>query len=94
VLDDPGGHLEPGDVLVCTATSPAWTRLLSVAGAVVTETGTLLSHAAIVAREFGIPAVVSVGSATTLLVDGSTVTVDGWQGTVADASPGPGGDQP
>jgi pyruvate,water dikinase len=94
VLDDPGGRLEPGDVLVCTATSPAWTRLLSVAGAVVTETGTLLSHAAIVAREFGIPAVVSVRSATTLLVDGSTVTVDGWQGTVTDASPGPGGDQP
>jgi pyruvate, water dikinase len=93
VLDDPAGRLDPGEVLVCTTTSPAWTHLLSVAGAVVTETGTLLSHAAIVAREFGIPAVVSVRSATTLLADGSTVTVDGGRGTVDDVPPGPGGDR-
>jgi pyruvate, water dikinase len=89
VLRDPSATMEAGDVLVCATTSPAWTHHLAVASAVVTETGNLLSHAAIVAREFGIPAVVSVTAATTLLVDGSTVTVDGSQGTVEDHSPSP-----
>lgn len=78
-----------GDVLVCATTSPAWTPLLAVAGAVVTETGGLLAHAAIVAREFGIPAVVSVPGATTRLVDGVTVRVDGRRGTIEAVPPLP-----
>ena len=78
-----------GDVLVCATTSPAWTPLLAVAGAVVTETGGLLAHAAIVAREFGIPAVVSVTDATTRLVDGVLVRVDGRRGTIEALPPQP-----
>ena len=85
VLHDPSEPVRRGDVLVCETTSPAWTHHLSLAGAVVTETGNLLAHAAIVAREFGIPAVVSVTGATTVLVEGSTVTVDGWRGTIEGA---------
>lgn len=85
---DPAGF-GAGDVLVCATTSPAWTPLLAMAGAVVTETGGLLAHAAIVAREFGIPAVVSVPGATTRLVDGATVRVDGRRGTIEAVPPLP-----
>ena len=89
VVRDPGDHggFGAGDVLVCATTSPAWTPLLAVAGAVVTETGGLLAHAAIVAREFGIPAVVSVADATTRLVDGVAVRVDGRRGTIEALPP-------
>jgi pyruvate,water dikinase len=74
-----------GDVLVCRTTSPAWTPLLARAAAVVTETGGMLAHAAIVAREFAIPAVVAADSAMTVLVDGRSVVVDGTRGTVSAA---------
>lgn len=74
-----------GDVLVCRATSPAWTPLLARAAAVVTETGGMLAHAAIVAREFGIPAVLAAEGAMTLLADGRPVVVDGTRGTVTAA---------
>lgn len=77
-----------GDVLVCRATAPAWTPLLALAAAVVTETGGVLSHAAIVAREFGIPAVLAVSDATTILSDGARVLVDGSAGTIAAAAGG------
>ena len=89
VVRDPGDHagFGAGDVLVCATTSPAWTPLLAVAGAVVTETGGILAHAAIVAREFGIPAVVSVADATTRLVDGVAVRVDGRRGTIEALPP-------
>ena len=89
VVRDPGDHPEfgAGDVLVCATTSPAWTPLLAVAGAVVTETGGILAHAAIVAREFGIPAVVSVADATTRLADGVAVRVDGRRGTIEALPP-------
>ncbi|GHH78938.1 PEP-utilizing enzyme [Promicromonospora soli] len=73
----------PGDVLVCRFTEPAWTALFGVVAAVVTETGGVLSHAAIVAREYGIPAVLAVSGAMTTLRDGETVTVDGGAGRVA-----------
>jgi pyruvate,water dikinase len=73
-----------GDVLVCRATSPAWTPLLARATAVVTETGGVLSHAAIVAREFGIPAVVGAHGATDRLVGRGRVLVDGFAGIVAE----------
>jgi phosphoenolpyruvate synthase/pyruvate phosphate dikinase len=75
-------RFEPGDVLVCRTTSPAWTPLLARAAAVVTETGGVLSHAAIVAREFGIPAVVAAADAMTLLGGGQVVLVDGSEGFV------------
>lgn len=75
-------RLGPGDVLVAPITAPAWSVLFAQAGAVVTETGGVLSHAAIVAREHGIPAVLGVDGATTELPDGATVTVDGRTGTV------------
>lgn len=72
----------PGDVLVCRHTDPAWTPLFQVAAAVVTEAGGVLCHAAIVAREVGIPAVLGVPEATRALPDGTTVTVDGAAGSV------------
>jgi pyruvate,water dikinase len=74
-----------GDVLVCRTTSPAWTPVLARAAAVVTETGGILAHAAIVARELGIPAVVAAPSAMTRLADGRTVVVDGRAGSVTAA---------
>ncbi|MFG1812936.1 PEP/pyruvate-binding domain-containing protein [Kribbella sp. NPDC049174] len=72
----------PGDILVCRFTDPAWTPLFSVVAGVVTETGGRLSHAAIVAREHRIPAVLGVPTAMTTLYDGQPLTVDGTNGTV------------
>lgn len=76
-------RIAPGDVLVCPYTDPAWTPLFRVVSAIVTETGGALSHAAIVAREHGIPAVLGVVDATTQIPDGARVTVDGTAGTVS-----------
>ncbi|MFV5999085.1 PEP-utilizing enzyme [Streptomyces sp. NPDC056231] len=78
-----------GDVLVCRTTSPAWTPLLARAAAVVTEVGGVLSHAAIVAREFRIPAVTAAADATTVLADRLCVVVDGSRGNVAIAGQAP-----
>lgn len=74
---------KPGEILVTRQTSPAWTPLLAVAGGVVTEIGGALSHAAIVAREYGIPAVVGVEDATKLIVDGQQIEVFGEKGAVS-----------
>jgi phosphoenolpyruvate synthase/pyruvate phosphate dikinase len=74
--------VRPGDILVCRTTDPAWTPLFGVASAVVTETGGMLSHAAIVAREFGLPAVLGIADALTRIRTGTTLEVDGTQGTV------------
>ncbi|MEZ5237301.1 MAG: PEP-utilizing enzyme [Acidimicrobiales bacterium] len=74
--------IDVGDILVTPFTDAPWTPLFIPAGAVVTETGGVLSHAATVAREFGIPAVVMCKGATELIADGDTVTVDGAAGTV------------
>jgi pyruvate,water dikinase len=79
-LDDFAGF-RTGEVLVCRATSPAWTPVLARAAAAVTETGGILAHAAIVARELGIPAVTDVHGATSL-PNGALVLVDGSRGTV------------
>ncbi len=76
------GKLARGDVLVCPSTSPAWTPLFSIASAVVTDIGGAASHAAIVAREYGIPAVLGSGDATRVLADGDLIEVDGAAGTV------------
>jgi phosphohistidine swiveling domain-containing protein len=75
-------RFQPGEVLVARATAPAWTPLFARAVAVVTDGGTLAAHASLVAREYGIPAVVATGDATTRLRDGQRVTVDGGAGTV------------
>ncbi|MFE5342585.1 PEP/pyruvate-binding domain-containing protein [Isoptericola sp. NPDC056578] len=85
VVHGPDGFaaVRPGDVLVCRETDPAWTPLFGVVAAVVTETGGLLSHAAIVARELRLPAVLGVPAATDVLRDAPEVTVDGDAGTVA-----------
>jgi pyruvate,water dikinase len=76
------GRLVQGDVLVARTTTPTYNVVLPLLGAVVTDTGGVLCHAAIVAREYGIPAVVATGTATSSIVDGSLVTVDGDRGVV------------
>lgn len=75
-------RLEPGDVLVTSSTSPPWTPLFAVASAVVTDTGGILCHCAVVAREYGIPAVVGARGATGRIPDGAEVEVDGDAGVV------------
>ena len=77
--------LKPGDVLVCPATSPVWSVLFPNVGALVTDKGGILSHPAIIAREYGVPAVVAMGNATSLLRDGQIISVDGDAGTVTVA---------
>ncbi|MBM7645913.1 pyruvate,water dikinase [Scopulibacillus daqui] len=74
--------LQKGDILVCKTTTPSWTVLFSVAGAVVTDAGGILSHSGIIAREYKIPAVVGTKAATAALKDGDLVTVDGSEGVV------------
>lgn len=76
------GKLQAGDVLVCPITSPVWSMLFPSIGALVTDTGGILSHPAIIAREYRVPAVVATGNATRLLEDGQTVTVDGSTGVI------------
>jgi pyruvate,water dikinase len=80
-------QLHPGDVLVCPITSPVWSVLFPQVGALVTDTGGILSHPAIIAREYGIPAVVATGNATSVLCDGQLATVDGSAGTVRVTAP-------
>lgn len=77
-----GAGLRPGEILVTTVTNIGWTPLFPRAAAVVTDVGAPLSHAAIVARELGIPAVVGTGNATSMLHTGDRVRVDGTRGTV------------
>ncbi|QRN99315.1 pyruvate, phosphate dikinase [Archangium violaceum] len=79
---DEGERLEPGEILVTSVTNVGWTPLFPRAAAVVTDIGAPLSHAAIVARELGIPAVVGCGNATMRLRTGDRVRVNGGQGTV------------
>lgn len=83
ILDESQFHkIQAGDVLVCPITSPVWSVLFPSIGALVTDSGGILSHSAIIAREYRIPAVVATGNATTLLRDGHMVTVDGSAGMV------------
>lgn len=74
--------IRAGDVLVCPITSPVWSVVFPSIGALVTDTGGALSHAAIIAREYGIPAALATGNGTEVLTDGMLVTVDGVAGTV------------
>ena len=79
---DEANKLQSGDVLVCVMTSPPWTILFGRAAAVVTDTGSILSHPSIAAREYGIPCVVGTRVATKTIRDGMRITVDGSQGIV------------
>lgn len=80
------GRLRTGDVLVCPYTNPAWTPLFEAAVAVVADAGSFGSHAAIVAREYGIPAVMGTGNGSQVLTEGMVVVVDGARGHVVAAS--------
>lgn len=74
--------LQQGDILVARATDPSWTFLFMTAGGLITELGSLLSHGAVVAREYKLPAVVNIPDATRILQDGQKVTLDGFRGVV------------
>ena len=76
------GKLQAGDVLVCRITSPSWAVIFPSIGAIITDVGGILSHPAIIAREYRVPAVVATKNATSLLRDGQIVMVDGSAGTV------------
>ncbi len=82
ILDPVSARLEPGEILVAPSTDPGWTPLFMTAGALVMEMGGPISHGAVVAREYGIPAVVGVPDATTRIKTGDTLSVDGAAGTI------------
>ena len=82
ILDPTGAHLEPGEILVAPSTDPGWTPLFLTAGGLVMEMGGANSHGAVVAREYGIPAVVGTPLATERISTGDLVTVNGILGTV------------
>ncbi|HET9779522.1 MAG TPA: PEP/pyruvate-binding domain-containing protein, partial [Propionibacteriaceae bacterium] len=86
VLDPVGAHLEPGEILVAPSTDPGWTPLFLTAGGLVMEMGGSNSHGAVVAREYGIPAVVGVPEATHKIETGQLITVDGAAGLVSLAA--------
>ena len=79
---DESDRLRPGEILVCRTTAPPWTSLFAMAGGVVTDAGGLLSHSAICAREYGIPAVVATQVGTAQIPDDAMVEIDGEKGTV------------
>jgi rifampicin phosphotransferase len=80
-------NILPGEILVTRATDPGWTPVFSIIGAAVIEIGSTLSHAAIVAREYGLPAVVNIPQATQLIRDGQMIRVDGDGGRVTILEP-------
>jgi phosphohistidine swiveling domain-containing protein len=75
-------RLQPGDILVTRCTDPGWTPKFSMLSGVVTETGGILSHAAVICREYGIPAILAVTQATQRIRDGQTITIDGNNGRI------------
>ncbi len=79
---DEGGNLQPGDIMVAPSTDPSWTPLFIHAGGIVLETGGYTSHGSIVAREYGIPAVVNVAGVMSLIKENQTINVNGNNGTV------------
>ncbi|HEX6964192.1 MAG TPA: PEP-utilizing enzyme, partial [Gemmatimonadaceae bacterium] len=82
VLDPADAELEPGDILVTAYTDPSWTPLFVAIGGLVTEVGGLMTHGAVIAREYGLPAVVGVERATRLIRDGQRIRVHGTEGYV------------
>jgi phosphohistidine swiveling domain-containing protein len=85
ILDPVGARLEPGEILVAPSTDPGWTPLFLTASGLVMEMGGPMSHGAVVAREYGIPAVVGVSGAIERITTGQQITIDGSQGTVTVA---------
>ncbi len=83
ILDPAGAHLEPGEILVAPSTDPGWTPLFLTAAGLVMEMGGSMSHGAVVAREYGIPAVVGVPDATNQIATGQQIGVDGAAGIVS-----------
>ncbi|HET7702154.1 MAG TPA: PEP-utilizing enzyme [Candidatus Limnocylindrales bacterium] len=75
-------RVAPGEIVVARASNPGWVPLFGIAGGFVTDTGGVLSHAAVVAREFGLPAVVGSGEATTRITDGQIIEIDGTTGLI------------
>ncbi len=82
ILDPTGAHLAPGEILVTPSTDPGWTPLFLTAGGLVMEMGGAISHGAVVAREYGIPAVVGVAGATERISTGQRITIDGAAGKI------------
>jgi len=76
------GRLQAGDIVVTRAATPDWTPTFTVAAGLVTDTGGPLSHCSIIAREFGIPAVMGVQTATKRITEGQMITVDGGEGVI------------
>ena len=79
---DDFGAVQPGDIIVCASSNTSWVPLFAIAGGLITNTGGVLSHAAVVAREFALPAVVGTGDATSRIADGRLVELDGSTGIV------------
>jgi phosphoenolpyruvate synthase/pyruvate phosphate dikinase len=88
ILDMADAALEPGDILVTDYTDPSWTPLFVAISALVTEVGGMMTHGAVIAREYGLPAVVGVEHATRMIGDGEWIRVDGTQGWVERVSLG------
>jgi pyruvate,water dikinase len=82
VLDPRSTQLAPGEILVCPGTDPAWTPLFMAAGGLVMEVGGMMTHGSVVAREYGIPAVVGVHQATTRLKNGQQIRLNGTTGKI------------
>jgi pyruvate,water dikinase len=82
ILDLAQANLEPGDILVTTSTDPSWTPLFVAIGGLVTEVGGVMTHGAVIAREYGLPAVVGVVQATRLIRDGERIRVHGTEGYI------------
>lgn len=82
IFDPSGARLAPGEILVCPGTDPAWTPLFMAASGLITEVGGMMTHGSVVAREYGIPAVVGVHQATTRLKDGQRIRIDGTAGKI------------
>src|SRR5690606_7514941 len=82
ILDMAAAYLEPGDILVTAFTDPSWTPLFVAIRGLVTEVGGLMTHGAVIAREYGLPAVVGVEHATQLIRDGQRIRVHGTDGYV------------
>ena len=82
IFNPSGAQLAPGEILVCPGTDPAWTPLFMAAGGLITEVGGMMTHGSVVAREYGIPAVVGVHEATTRLKNGQRIRIDGTTGKI------------
>jgi rifampicin phosphotransferase len=87
ILDPTGARLEPGEILVAPSTDPGWTPLFLTSAGLVMEMGGMMSHRAVVAREYGIPAVVGVPAATERITTGQHITIDGASGTISIINP-------